>query len=437
MQSPLASALQPSYDILIVGGGPAGVVAATQAARAGATVLLVEKSGMLGGTTTSGGVNLPGLFHAWGRQVIAGIGWEWICATLEASGGDLPDFSAWKTLPHWRLQVRVNAPIHAAVANRLVVRSGADLLLHTLVAGVENGSSGLWRVTLCGKEGLREVEARVLVDCSGDANLVGLAGFPRRSNARLQPGTLAMRAAGYDFAALGPSALEALERAFSAAVASGQMRRSDFQAARDPVTAFLRGHGGNSMHVPGVDGSTSWGRTQAELLAREALLRIVSFFRAQPGMESFTIEHCAPECGIRETVTIDGEVEISRADYESGRIWPDSLCYSFYPIDIHATDGKGGIDTRPLREGVVPTIPLGALLPKGSRNLVVAGRCACGDQEANSAFRVQASAMAMGQAAGAAAALAARERRELREVPIHQIRSLLRSHSAVVPEPAA
>src|SRR5690606_32553233 len=86
---------QPAYDVIVIGGGPAGIVAATQAARAGARALLVKKSGMLGGTTTLNGVNFPGLFHAWGRQVVAGIGWELVTAAVREAGDRLPDFSAW------------------------------------------------------------------------------------------------------------------------------------------------------------------------------------------------------------------------------------------------------------------------------------------------------------------------------------------------------
>lgn len=420
----------PEYDVLVAGGGSAGVVAAVQAARAGARVLLVEKSGILGGTTTLAGVNFPGLFHAWGRQIIAGIGWEWVTTSVREAGDSLPNFSTWRDGRHWRMQILVNAPVHAAVADRLVGESGAHLRLHSLLARIEDlGDS--WRVVLCGKEGLREIRARVLVDCTGDANAVALAGLPLRRNPGLQPGTLVMRASGYDFDSL---QLEPAERRFAEAVERGEMKRSDFQAAHNPVGAFLRGRGGNSMHVPGVDGSTSEGKTRAETDARAALLRIVRFMRAQPGLENFRVEWCAPECGIRETTTIEGELRISRDDYVSGRVWEDSLCHSFYPIDVHAVNGRGGIDTRYLAEGVFPTIPLRALLPKESRRLLVAGRCASGDQEANSAYRVQASCMAMGQAAGATAALAAKRRADPREVPLEDIRALLREHAAIVPE---
>jgi hypothetical protein len=422
-----------SYDVIVAGGGPAGVVATIQAARAGAKVLLIEKAGMLGGTTTVGGVNFPGLFHAWGRQVIAGIGWEWVETSVSEAGLGLPDFSDWEGKRHWQLQVWVNPAVHAAVADRLVVGSGADLLLHAMPAEVKSSGEG-WEVKVCRKEGLSTFRARVLLDATGDANLAALAGLPLQRNRLLQPGTLVMLAGGYDFESISADRLAAMESAFLAAVHRGEMLRSDFQSASQPVAAFLFGRGKNSIHIPDIDASTSAGKTRAELLARAALLRIVRFFRAQPGLDDFRIEQCATECGIRETRTIEGETCITREDYVTGRVWSDSVCHSFYPIDVHNVAGSGGIDTRPLREGVVPTIPLGALLPIKSHNFLVAGRCACGDQEAHSAFRVQASAMAMGQAAGAAAALAATEYGEIRQIPLAKLHALLRDHGAIVPE---
>jgi hypothetical protein len=416
------------YDVIVVGAGSAGVVAATQAGRAGASTLLIEKSGILGGTTTLGGVNFPGLFHAWGQQIIAGIGWELVVNTSKECGQPLPDFDNWKNIRHWHLQILVNIPVYAALADQMVISSGAEVLFHTMPAAA-NWNGNEWELTVCCKEGLQTFRAHALVDCSGDANLTALAGFPLRRQQALQPGTLFMKATGYDINRLN---LKAIDEAFFKEVEAGSMLRSDFQAPRSPASNFLYKHGSNAMHVTGIDARTSQGKTDAELRAREALLRIIRFFRKQPGLEGFYIEHISTECGIRETVTIEGEICITSSDYANGKLWPDSLCYSYYPIDIHSSTG-GYTDTRALPEKIVPTIPLRAQLPLGSKNFLVAGRCISGDKEANSAFRVQASAMAMGQVAGATAALAAKQKCEVRELPLASIRKLLKKHQAIVP----
>jgi glycine/D-amino acid oxidase-like deaminating enzyme len=421
--------MKPRYEVIVAGGGTAGVVAALQAGRAGASTLLIEKSGVLGGTTVLNAVNFPGLFHAWGSQVIAGIGWELVSEAVAVTGDALPDFTAWRRQPHHKLQVRVNRAAYAALADRKMAAAGVTVAFHTMVGEVQSRGAG-WALTLCTKEGLRPVEASVLIDCTGDANAVALAGLPLKRNARMQPGTLVVRTAGYDFAALD---LPPIEAAFMAAVKAGRLLRSDIIADKNPVAYFLRNRGENSVHIVGHDASTSEGKSAMEVAARGLIWRLQEFFRSQPGLENFHYDFFATECGVRESCTIDGEACVTVADYVSGRHWEDAVCYSFYPIDVHRLDGQG-IDIRPLEPGVVPTLPLRALLPKGSRNLLVAGRNACGDQEALSAFRVQASSMAMGQAAGALAALAALRGTEVRQVPLADLHALLQQHQAIVPD---
>ncbi|MFC4138336.1 MULTISPECIES: FAD-dependent oxidoreductase [unclassified Microbacterium] len=416
-------------DVLVVGGGPAGVSAAIQAARSGARTVLIEKNGMLGGTTTTAGINFPGLFHAWGEQVIAGIGWEMVLATMELEGAELPDFSR-TDLPHWRLQLRVNAPLYAAIQSETVAASGVDLRLHTMLAGLSWRGGG-WDAVLAGKEGLQRIRVARVVDCSGDADAVGLAGLTRLRNDAKQPGTMAILLDGYDADALD---YDVLNEEYDRAIAEGRILPSDFGAHGRVLEPFMRKKGDNAIHLTGIDGSTSAGRTEAETAGRAALLRIFRFLKPLPGLEGLTVSYGATEVGIRETCTIDGIRRLTGAEYLSGEVWDDAVCFSYYPIDIHRPDGNGIAKTY-LAEGRVATIPLSAMIPKENRNIVVAGRCIAGDQEANSAYRVQASAMATGQAAGAAAALAAARGVAIDDVPVDDLRALLRRHGAIVPEP--
>lgn len=417
------------YDVIVAGGGTAGVVAATQSARAGARTLLVEKTGMLGGTMTMAAVNFPGIFHAWGRQVVAGIGWELVERSVRECGGTLPDFGTTPPRP-WEHQVRINPAVYAALCDDAVTESGTDLLLHTMLAGVRR-EGGLWTITLCTKGGLRDVEARVLIDCTGDADAVALAGGPLTAHDEKQPGTLVWRVGGYDVEKLD---LRAIDAAFDAAVREGMMSYSDigWSAEAGNLGAWLRRGGGSSNHVKGISALDSEGRTRMEIEGRRLIMRLFRFLRRQPGLEGITIDFMAPECGVRETYTIAGEETVTMDDYVSGRAWPDAVCNAFYPIDLHM-DAGSGLDTRMLDEGVVPTVPRGALIPRGCPNLLAAGRCISSDRLANSALRVQAASMATGQAAGALASIAARSGQDVRSVPMRELRALLEAHGAIVP----
>ena len=160
------------------------------------------------------------------------------------------------------------------------------------------------------------------------------------------------------------------------------------------------------------------------------MLRLLKFFRAQPGLDKLVVTSFAPECGVRETVQIEGRATITGDDYMSGRLWPNAVCYSFYPIDVHTDDG---LDYRPLPRGIVATIPFRALLPREGRQILAAGRCIAGDRLAFSANRVQASCMAMGQAAGTAAALAVHSKCDVAAVDLTALRTALADHGAIVP----
>lgn len=417
--------MRDHYDVVVAGGGPAGWPAATQAARLGARTLLVEKNGAMGGTTTVAGVALPGLFHAWGQQIIAGIGWDVVSASVAEAGGRLPDFSRWDD-KHWRLQVPVVPGILAALIDEAVVTSGADLLLHSMI-GEARWDEDVWRLTVATKAGLRRLTAGAVVDATGDADVVALAGVARLTNPRRQPGTLMMRLEGYDLDALDADALQA---AHDDAVVRGDLGAADL--AHKSVHSFLRAHGENATHVVGVQGGTSEDRTAAELAGRRLLRRVFRFLRTQPGLEGIRLVWTAMETGVRESWSIDGHERITVEDYVSGRRWPDAISHSFYPIDVHRPDGDG-IDIRPLAYGTLPTIPRGALVPRGSHRLLVAGRAISGDQEAASAYRVQASSMAMGQAAGVIAARSVATSVDVLQVPLTDVHEDLRAHGALVP----
>lgn len=425
--NPSPATTPPTFDVVVAGGGTAGAIAAIQASRLGSKTLLVEAGGQLGGTTTTAGVSFPGLFHAWGKQVIAGIGWELVHQCVQLDSGILPDFS---TIPraHWMHQIKLNGPLYAALLEEAFLQAGGIVAFHEIPNAVKILPNG-YKLSLVGKDAERTVHCKQLIDCTGDANLVGKLGFQRLREETTQPGTMMFEFGDYD-----PRNLDAnlIEQHYRAALAEKRLLPGDVSKPNARFIEFLRSRGSNNQHLLGVDGSSSSGKTQANLAGRQSVLRLLRFIRSLPGCENTRLLRMQTEAGIRETFRIVGETIISEMDYRSGRVFEDAVCHSFYPIDIH---DEHGVTPEPLAQGTVPTIPLKALIPKGSRHLLAAGRCISSDRAANSALRVQASCMAMGQAAGAAAALAAKSSTTPDQVSIAQLRAVLKDHGAIVPQP--
>ncbi len=248
-----------------------------------------------------------------------------------------------------------------------------------------------WIVESVGPGTRRQLPCRQLIDCTGGADVVGMLKLPRLREEETQPGSMLFKFGG-----------------------------NAFQAGRERLQA---------VYVHGADSSTSATRTQATLAGRQAILKQLRK-RMEVGDDTVRLVHMQPEAAFRESYRILGETVITREDYASGRRFADAVCNAFYPIDLHTRDG---VRPKPLATGVIPSVPLRALVPKGSRNVIVAGRSVSSDRLANSGLRVQASCMAMGQAAGVTATLAAQRGITPLDVPLEDIRRVLCEHGAIVP----
>ncbi len=382
-------AITSEVDVLVVGGGTAGTIAAIQAGRAGARTLLLERGAQLGGMTTTGGVSFPGLFDAWGKQIIAGIGWELVKECVEMDGGKLPDFS---NVPkhHWMNQVRVNQFLYALLAEEKCTDVGVEIAYYEFPQSITETAKG-WQVDCVGFGTRRRVLCRQIIDCTGGASVVGMLGLPRLREDETQPGSILFK----------------------------------LKDANQPGRPNRKGAGLlDSIYIHGADSSNSRTVTAANLKGRRQVLDWVR-------VKGERLMHLQPEAAFRESYRIEGETLITVDDYTSGRKFDDAICNAFYPVDLHTKDG---VKPDPLKSGTVPTIPLSALIPKGSRNIMVAGRCVSSDRLANSGLRVQAPCMAMGQAAGASAALAVKMSTTPGNVPLGEIKKLLKSHGAIIPD---
>lgn len=399
-------ACRPVTDVLVVGAGTSGAVAAIAAGHEGATVELVEASGQMGGTVTGAGVCFPGLFHAWGKQVIAGIGWELVTETVSLAGGSLPDFTVPCGSNHPAHQVLVNKPLFAALAEEKCVDAGVSVHYYEVPVNVMR-CGGLWKVRFVDKNGtFRAGFYKVIVDCTGNASVAMKAGATMMDPGTTQPGSLVFRFGGYDLESLDWPVIEALwDKAFE----EGLLSKTDCYT---PIRNLLYlGEGLASSHVPGASCLTGASHTSANIQGRASMLKLLRVLKTFPGLENIYPVSVGSEVGIRESARILGEYTVTGDDYVSGRVFDDAVCYSFYPIDVHDADG---VEPRHLAEGVVPTVPLRALVPRGIPNFLVVGRAISADREASSALRVQATSMATGQAAGTVAALSALSARPAR-----------------------
>ncbi len=417
--------IEETVDVLVIGGGTAGAVAAAQSARAGAETALVEMGPQLGGTLTTGWVSAPAYFYSRHKQIIAGIGWEWVTRAVELSSGSLPDFET----PNPRrpsYHVSVNPHAYALLAEEACLEAGVRLHYHEVPVEIEPDGNA-WLVRTAGKCLERRIRTREIVDATADADAVALLGLDRIRDPERQPGTLVFRLGGYDFSALDEQEIQAR---YEAALEDGTLQPGDFCYADKPFLNFLRPGGSNMQHIFGADSSTSATQTETSIAGRRSLLRLLRFVRSLPGCGDAKIERMATLAASRDTWRIAGEKTITYEDYMAGRPYEDAICYTLYFIDVH---NASGTHHEFLPDHVIPTIPMGALIPQRSRRILVAGRCLSCDKLAHSALRVEASCMAMGQAAGAAAALGAKTGVASRDVPIEDIRALLREHGAIVP----
>lgn len=410
-------------DIMVVGGGTAGTIAAIQAGRAGADTVLIESGSQLGGTTTTGGVAFPGIFHAWGKQIIGGIGWELVMDAVQMNGDKLPNFSI---LPdsHWKHQVTVNAPLYTMLAEEKCLDAGVQIRYYETPTQIEF-KEGKWLVETVGKGTKTLISCDQIIDCTGNALIASMAGFDVLRQAETQPGSLVFRMTGYNYNELDLTKIPNKYHRYL----RQSMLESQTRTSREH-TFVPYGY----VYVPGADSTTSIDHTKANQQGRRNLLKLIRELKSLPGCENIRISDLKTETAVRETFRIDGLYKMTREDYVKGTVFKDGLSHSFYPIDLHR-EGKS-IYQEFLKPDIVASIPLRSLIPKQSKNFLVAGRCLSSDRLANSALRVQASCMGMGQSAAAAAVLANEMGTTPADVPIPRIRELLVAHGAILPPKA-
>ncbi len=409
---------EQTVDVIVVGGGTAGVFAAISAAKSGVKTLLIEKNSTLGGTVTVAGVNYPGLFFAWGKQIIGGPSWEAIERTVALGGATLPSIS-YHPEHHWEEQILLNPFVYTTVLFQMCEEAGVEVLCSAMPSYVEETEEGV-RLVVTEKGGMRYVQAGAAIDATGDANLCQLLGYEVAKSATQQPATLKNHLCGYTF---DEELAERVRQRFDPKRLPPQIEASD-------LVHYLR-RGKIGMHIPCEDADSSEGKTSLERRALYDIMKVYRFLREIEGLEHLTVDQLCLETGVRETNRIVGVHCVSAEEYIRGEDYEDSVCYAFYPIDLHVSRG---IEQTFHEEDVVSKVPYRALIPQRAHRVLCAGRCISSDTYANSALRVEAVCMAVGQAAGCAASLMVKRGIAARAVPYDALADGLRALGCIVPE---
>lgn len=416
--------MNKKYDLIVVGGGFAGVCAAMEAARHGKNVLLVDKYNCLGGTAV-GGLVLPFMPYSTreegnDRPLTGDLFLEIVDGLAEMGGlGEN--------------RKRFDEEILKIVLQRMCLKYGVNLLFNTTVIGAEVKDGKILSLSAWGKSKALTLTADNYIDATGDAELSVLCGckyqLGREEDNLCQPMTLSFRVGGVDI----PKAREhrqELNEKYLQWQAEGKITNP-----RENVLLFATCHNDvyhfNTTRVVKHDPTDPVEVTKAEIIAREQVFEMMELLKEIPGYENAYLQATALQIGIRESRMVEGEYKLTVEDLKGLARFPDAIAVANYDIDIHNPEGAGTSHYY-FAPGDWYEIPYRCLVPKGMENLLVAGRCISSTHEAQASYRIMPYCAELGQAAGAAVSVAMEEGTTLPKVNIAKVQTILRSEKFMI-----
>ncbi|MBQ7322003.1 MAG: FAD-dependent oxidoreductase [Clostridia bacterium] len=416
------------YELVVLGGGPAGVCAAIEAARNGAKVLLIEGSGMLGGMATTGlvGPFMTNYDREGERPTVGGLYRE-IIERLEARSGailpentDSPSIHTSFIKRYHRHVTPFDSFMLQIVLDEMVREAGVGVLMYTRFADCVCEGGKIRSVILAALEGLRCVSADLFIDATGNADVAYAAGVPtwkgEEESGVPQPGTLMFEVDGVS------------DEGYNAHAKRPGGPTGAVKAYRTPTEGIYKI---NHLRVFNTDATDSASMTRAHVEARRQVLESYRVLQETPGFENARITQVAPVLGVRESRHIEGKYKVTVADVSGGVKFEDCIATYAFGMDVHPRNAemKGNFK---IEIANVYYVPYRAMLPIGCDNLLVAGKTISCESQAAGGIRVMPCAMAIGQAAGAAAAIALRDQLALDAVRTEELQSVLRAHGAIL-----
>jgi len=442
--SPRQLSWDDSWDVIVIGGGTAGCTAAAAAAREGARTLLVEQTGSLGGMGTSGLVPAWTPFSDKEKIIYRGMAEKVFEATKKNQAHIEPGALDWVAIDPERLK---------RIYDELVASHGAKVLFNTFMSSVETESGHVRAVVISNKAGLSALSAKIYVDATGDADLAAWAGAPflkgDEQGKGLMPATHCFALANVN--------TEAYLKMNCHGASPDSPIHAILASKRYPLLPDVHlcsniigpgTVGFNAGHVYGVDAtipqSTSEGLVLGRKIAAQYRDALAEFAPAAFGNAYLVMTGSL--LGIRETRRIVGDYVLTLEDYLRRRSFDDDIARNSYFIDVHpnvkeavnSLAGAWKCEEKAFRYGAGEThgIPYRCLLPRTLCNVLVAGRSISAEQLVQGSVRVMPCCLAMGEAAGLAAAMAAVKSSDTRSISVSDLQRALRGYGAYLPEAA-
>ena len=451
-----------NYDVVVIGGGSAGIAAAVSAAKNGAKTLLVE-SGQMVGSDLLAGLPIDGCMSSRGEWIVKGFAQE-LFDECKKMGGYIGDFSDRRAL----FMVALDPEVVNVAVIKLLNKYGVKTLLYTFAENVVMEGEKVKGIMAVNKSGKLMISAKVFIDCTGDGDMAAAAGADFEigsESGELQPVSMVFRMAGVDTKKLLQFVVDHPENAglaenpiinkskeecakelyelglpkvffegsgpmLSEGIAKGDIYPCSMLAII-PVSMERNEVAINSTRVSGVNAIYPQQLSDALFDLTDQVTICSSFLKKYvPGFENAVFSGLSPKIGIRETRRIMGEYVLTKEDILDAKKSDEGIAKGGHELDIHGAAKNH--ERKQIKEAGSYDIPYGCIIPKKIENMFIAGRCISSTREAHSSARVMGTCMATGQAAGTAAAMSVKNDTKIREISVSELRDTLRSQGAVL-----